>query len=637
MSTLYLPALAWSLLDFLWQGALVGWTAALLLAAMGRRSPQARYAVACGALLLCAALPLAGLMTRLQAAEAPQAMLPLMLTAAGAIDWSAAPATASGWQPHALDAARNAALGAVLDALQARLPLVLTLWSAGAAALALRLLLGLWWVRRRTDPAASRLDAHWQGRAQAMAGRLGVKRAVRVGIVDDIRSPLTAGWWRPVVLLPAALLSGMPSHLLEALLAHELAHIRRHDYLVNLLQSAVEIALFYHPTVWWLSRRIRAEREQVADDIAATLLGEPRRLAVALSELDRFQLIFERSTQHQLAHAAHGGHLMQRIKRLVCKEAEPLGLKMLVPACGLAAACFTYYANAQSMPPVPPVPPMPPMARMAPVPPVPPVPPVAAVAPVPPVAAVAPPAPPVPPAPPAPPARHSSKGEPYAVVRPGHAGINGSSTRSDWQQLEAAKRSIHGEFLWFHQNGKPYVVRDPAVLSQVVQAWAPIDKLTEEMDVYGKQMEVHGQKMEALGHQMEKQALSGSRANSREMDRLSREQERLGREMNRLGAQMADADRSRRAQLQTQMNELGARMGDLGAQMGKEGARQALAQQPLEATGRQMEEAQKPMEALGRSMEALGKKIEAQAEISEKATRLAIRDAVAKGLAQPAP
>ena len=123
---------------------------------------------------------------------------------------------------------------------------------------------------------------------------------------------MTAGWWKPIVILPSSLLTGMPVELIEALLAHEVAHVKRMDYLVNLFQSAIEIALFYHPAVWWISKQIRIEREQIADDLAAGLLGEPRRLALALSELEQFQF-----SHPQPALSAHGGNLMSRIKRLV--------------------------------------------------------------------------------------------------------------------------------------------------------------------------------------------------------------------------------------------------------------------------------------------------------------------------------
>ena len=125
--------------------------------------------------------------------------------------------------------------------------------------------------------------AHWQARADVLARKLGLPRSVRVRLFDG-EAPLAIGWWRPVVLLPAALLTRMPAGLLEALLAHELAHIRRHDYIVNLLQAVVEALLFYHPVVWWLSRRIRHERELIADDLAAEALGDRRSLALALSD-----------------------------------------------------------------------------------------------------------------------------------------------------------------------------------------------------------------------------------------------------------------------------------------------------------------------------------------------------------------
>jgi D-alanyl-D-alanine endopeptidase (penicillin-binding protein 7) len=127
----------------------------------------------------------------------------------------------------------------------------------------------------------------------------------------------------------------MPAHLLEALLAHELAHVRRHDYLVNLLQNAIEALLFYHPAVWWLSRRIRAERELIADELAAGQLGEPRRLALALSELEQLQFSTTR-----LAQAANGGDLMSRIKHLLRPESQSLNWKAAVPVIGFALAAL---------------------------------------------------------------------------------------------------------------------------------------------------------------------------------------------------------------------------------------------------------------------------------------------------------
>jgi D-alanyl-D-alanine endopeptidase (penicillin-binding protein 7) len=212
-------------------------------------------------------------------------------------------------------------------------------WAACSVALALRLALGLLWIGRVAKQHGS--DPHWQARLSAMALAFGVTREVRLRIVDNLASPITAGWWRPVVLLPASLVSGMPPDLLEALLAHEMAHVKRFDYLVNLGQNVAEILLFYHPAVWWISGRIRAEREQIADDVAASHLGEPRRLALALSELEKLQF-----SHHHLAQGANGGDLMSRIKRLIRPDTQALNWKAAIPVLGLAAACIAGCAQA---------------------------------------------------------------------------------------------------------------------------------------------------------------------------------------------------------------------------------------------------------------------------------------------------
>lgn len=146
--------------------------------------------------------------------------------------------------------------------------------------MALRLDAGLAWVgrlRRRVVPA----PAVWQARLEALA----VQRAVLLQLLPDLPSPIAVGFLRSLVLLPTALISGMPVHLLEALLARELAHVRRWDYLVNLLQSVVEVLLFFHPVVRWLSGRMRDTREEMADELAAAALGDPRRMAQALHAL----------------------------------------------------------------------------------------------------------------------------------------------------------------------------------------------------------------------------------------------------------------------------------------------------------------------------------------------------------------
>ena len=305
-------SLGWTLLHFLWQGVVLACATGILLVLMRNARPERRYAVACTCLLLCLVWPAADLATMLASGRGPDAgRLPFERAAAGLGSMSGA-----GW----------------LASLQSQLGWIVAAWAACAGALGLRMLLGLAWIERAARSEA--IDQAWQARLSALALRCGLTQHVRLRVVERLASPVTAGWWRPVVLVPAALVSGMPPQLLEALLAHELGHVKRHDYLVNLLQNVVETLLFYHPGVWWISRRIRFEREQIADDFAARQLGEPRRLALALSELERLQF----SGPH-LAQAANGGDLMTRIRRLLRPDVQTLDWKAALPVLGLLLAC----------------------------------------------------------------------------------------------------------------------------------------------------------------------------------------------------------------------------------------------------------------------------------------------------------
>lgn len=299
-------AWGWALLNFIWQGAVIGGAAALLLALMRGAPARWRYAVCALSLLLCLALPLAQCLDL------------------------AAPADAefSGeWQP-----------------LAEQLPALVGAWALGAALMLARLALGLAWVgraRRRSVPA----PAEWQARLDALAQRLGLRRPVGLRLLPGLAGPIALGLFKPCVLLPAALLSRLPLALLEALLAHELAHVRRWDYLANLLQSAVEALLFFHPVVWWLSARLRTERELVADQISAELLGDPHRMARALHALAELEAP---DVAPGLALAARGGDLLGRIERLLAPRPQATGWKLALPALLIAATSFVVQAKSRS-------------------------------------------------------------------------------------------------------------------------------------------------------------------------------------------------------------------------------------------------------------------------------------------------
>lgn len=647
-AAIVIPALGTALLHFLWQGALLGLLAALAFGLLRNARPQARYAVACAALAMSLLLPASTLawllaVPSVEPASALAAMFvadPTASSTTGLQDMLASQATTS-------------------------LPWIVMLWASGVATLLLRMAGGLWWVRRLQRQAWPEVGTHWQSRADALARTLGLRHGIRVRLFDG-DAPLAIGWWRPMVLLPAALLARMPAGLLEALLAHELAHIRRHDYLVNLLQAVVEALLFYHPVVWWLSRRIRHERELIADDLAADALGDRRSLALALSELDRMLGATAAGPIPRFAHAAHGGQLMSRIQHLLRPRQHPLAIGLSLPLLGIALAGVALYAHAQSSapdaataeyviaPPAHPAPPAPPAApsrviaadrTKTPPPPPPPAPPA-------PPADIA--APPAPPAPPPPPPRRgainnvhagidSSNG--YAIVRKGDTGFRMSGSTDDIATIRSLRHDIDGDFLWVRRGANAYVVRDAGVLAGVNAAWRPVDALDVRMNALQSRMQPHQQKLDALGNQIERMApieTPEMRAASRQLEALAERQQALAEKQSRLAGKMARADDAGRDALSRDMDLLSEQMDVLSKQMDRHSNvmdQQSRAMQrqsgKMEAVARDMEAAAKPMEAIGRDMEALGNQIEREAGIAETRIRSLIDQAIANGLAQP--
>ncbi len=199
----------------------------------------------------------------------------------------------------------------LLATMQAWLPWIVGLWTCGVGLLALRLAVGWGMIRRLKRQGKAPKDPAWSARLERLRVRLGVSTSVRLLCSASATVPMVIGWLRPVVLVPASLLAGLTPHQLEAVLAHELAHIRRHDYLVNLLQNIVETCFFYHPAVWWVSRHIRTEREHCCDDLAAAVCGSALDYARALSALAEL-----RHTSGVFGLAATGGSLVNRIARL---------------------------------------------------------------------------------------------------------------------------------------------------------------------------------------------------------------------------------------------------------------------------------------------------------------------------------
>ena len=222
-------------------------------------------------------------------------------------------------------------------------------WLAGAVVFWVRLAGGWVVAARMRSVRVRRAPPEWQEMLRNLGARIGLSRPVRLLVSALVQVPTVVGWLRPVVLVPVGALGGLPAGHMEALLLHELAHIRRHDYLVNILQSIGEALLFYHPAVWWVSGHIRAERELCCDDVAVSVTGDALTYARALAQLESY-----RPAHLSAAIAANGGSLAGRIARLLGQPRPTvrtgLGPGVLAAAILLVAAAYGLFGQSDAHP-----------------------------------------------------------------------------------------------------------------------------------------------------------------------------------------------------------------------------------------------------------------------------------------------
>ncbi|HVG54919.1 MAG TPA: M56 family metallopeptidase [Vicinamibacterales bacterium] len=312
--TSWIDVAGWTLVHFVWQGALIALVAALALRLLRSSRPQVRYVVACAALGVMLAAPMITALALTSAPRVPIAdSIHVLRSPQGSVvgvalttPWSA-PRSTSGAAPSVTELRLPAPVNT-----ESLFSLLVTFWMAGVAILLLRLTAGCWRIRQLQAIARLEEPSRWQSLAEQIAVRLGLRR--RFSVVESARvvTPTVIGWLQPIVLLPIAAMAGLSPRQVEAILAHELAHIRRHDFVINFLQTLAETVLFYHPAVWWMSRRIRTEREHCCDDVAVAISGDATEYAAALAELATWSL-----SHPALAMAATHGPLVSRIRRLL--------------------------------------------------------------------------------------------------------------------------------------------------------------------------------------------------------------------------------------------------------------------------------------------------------------------------------
>ena len=285
------PALGWAVAHFLWQGILIGLVSGGILCLLKRSSAQSRYLTGCLALVACFIAFLVTFQLELhnpckfeaetvQISNVPSKELPDRIPEGGTtFKWS-------GWIGWG--------------------------WLSGVGFMTIRLLRNAYQVHGLKYRQVSSPAPDWQKTFEELLSEFGLPRKIQLLQSRFVSTPMVVGCLSPIVLVPVSAFTSLTPNQLRAILLHELAHIRRLDHWVNLFQGVIESLLFFHPAVWWLSNKVRDEREHCCDEFSVTSTGQPKDLAEAL-----FQLESLRTRTSSMSLAATGGKLKERIARIL--------------------------------------------------------------------------------------------------------------------------------------------------------------------------------------------------------------------------------------------------------------------------------------------------------------------------------
>ncbi|MCF2490623.1 M56 family metallopeptidase [Dyadobacter sp. CY347] len=313
LSDAAITCFGWTLIHSIWQGAFILFIAFAAFYLLRRKSANLKYIAGVG---FMSAQVFVSVLTFIyyyfKATSAPLAGAATFAKSAGIMHLASS--TVSFATNYKLPLSFKVQLW-----LSAHLNELVVCWLIGAAFLLLRFAGGWIFTERLRAKANIVMDREWRARFGVITAKMNITQSVEFRETAKIVTPMVIGAFSPVVLIPIGLLSGFSTAQVEAILAHELAHIRRNDYLINMLQSFVEVVFFFHPAIWWLSDRIRAEREHCCDDIALAVCGDKMSLAHALVKVAEWQA----TPRMAMAFASKKPLLLQRVQRVLGLQTKP--------------------------------------------------------------------------------------------------------------------------------------------------------------------------------------------------------------------------------------------------------------------------------------------------------------------------
>ncbi|MCW3806200.1 M56 family metallopeptidase [Plebeiibacterium marinum] len=304
-------ALGWTIIHSLWQGIILLIGLLFLLSLLKKYSAQVRYFISFTALIIMLGWSCSTFIKAYEYASEKQDMRQELISNPDYFKNLVASSENNKTQPA--EESFNLQTVKLRAWFQRNFPLFLTVWLIGIGLFTVRLLGGLAYNRRLRTLQLLPFEEKWMEKLIEFSNSLNISKVIKAYKSPHTFSPLTLGFMKPIILFPVKAFTGLSEKEIEAIIAHELAHIVRNDYLFNIIQSVIEIVFFYHPAIWTISRCIRDEREHSCDDIAIELTGDKVTYAKALTNAQIFTYEQENLT---MAFGTKKSSLLERIKRI---------------------------------------------------------------------------------------------------------------------------------------------------------------------------------------------------------------------------------------------------------------------------------------------------------------------------------
>ena len=311
-------ALGWFIIHSLWQGALIALLILVTIMILKRASSRLRYYLSFIALLMLVSFSAITFEKALNYAKEKIELKESILNNPDYLTDFIKEQGLSKPDESALNANASFNLKRVVRRaeIQKHFPWIVSIWIIGLLFYFIKILIGLINQYRLIRFGKEPISNKWIARLQDFTAQLRIKKEIGIFLSSRVATPLTTGFLKPIILIPASMLSGLSTEHLEAIIAHELAHIKRNDYIINILQTLIETLFFFHPAVWYISSQIRKERENACDDIAIELTNDKLNYAKALAMAEEFVV---NHGNFAMAFSPFKHTLLQRIKRLNTK------------------------------------------------------------------------------------------------------------------------------------------------------------------------------------------------------------------------------------------------------------------------------------------------------------------------------